>query len=115
MSRPNNIRVGIEEIGMRLPLFLILLAWAGMSEAAQTMKLKAATVAEIHTYLPGTQHLTEHRNGYLYSPKSRIGYQIGDGHVCLRYPGGRTECVKMLSNGRRLQMIDSRGNRHWLN
>lgn len=100
---------------MRLTLFLILLAWAGMSDAAEPLKLKAATIAEIQTYLPGARHLTERRDGYLYGSKSRIGYQIGDGHMCLRYPGGRIECVKILSNGRRLQMIDNRGNRQWLN
>lgn len=100
---------------MRLTLFLILLTWAGMSQAAEPLKLKAATIAEIHNYLPATRHLTGRRDGYLYGSKSRIGYQISDGRMCLHYPNGRIECVKILSNGRRLQMIDTRGNRQWLN
>ena len=95
-----------------LPAFLVLLS---LDSAIATSKPspRLATEPEIRQGLHGTAELSEASNGYLYRQGSRIGYKISDGQICVR-TAGHSDCFTIYTDGKRLELIDSKGNRSFL-
>jgi hypothetical protein len=96
-----------------LCLFAAMLT-AAPAFAKDVAKLRPASEAEIRQTLAGTSKLEDGKNGYQYKAGSAVGYQIKDGQICV-LRGQRPDCVTVYSDGKRLEMIDRRGNREFLN
>ena len=94
---------------------ILVLALSPASVLAEGVaKLRPATENEIRQTLAGSAGLKDGKNGYQYKAGSSTGYRITDGKVCVR-KRSQTSCVTVYSDGKRLEMIDSRGNREYLN
>lgn len=76
--------------------------------------MRIATEAEIRMALRGTSDLKESKSGWEYREGSRVGYKISNGQMCI-LQSGRQACFTMYSDGKRLEMMDKRGNREFLN
>lgn len=100
---------------MRTYLCLVLISLATAASADDRPNFRPATEAQIRQHLRGASSLGNTREGFAYNADTGLGYKISKGSVCVRYPTGEVDCVKMLYNGSRLQMIDGRGNREWIN
>lgn len=101
---------------MRIACLPILLVAFAVSPAAakDTAKLRPATATEIRQTLTKAADLKEGKNGYQYREGSRIGYKISDGEICVLQQR-KNECVTVYTDGKRLETIDRRGNRNFLN
>lgn len=106
---------------MRIARYLPLAAaLAGATLAAMPAlakeigKVRPATEAEIRQTLTKSSELKDGANGFQYRVGSKTGYKISDGQICV-LQRGKTDCVSVLSDGKRLETIDRRGNRDFLN
>lgn len=102
---------------MRIACFPLLLAAAFVSSpvfAKDTAKLRPATATEIRQTLTKSADLKEASNGYQYKERGRVGYKISDGEICVLQQR-KSECVAVYTDGTRLETIDRRGNRDFLN
>ncbi len=98
----------------RLPLLLAAAFVVSPAAAKDAAKLRPATATEIRQTLTKTADLKDGKNGYQYRVGSRIGYKISDGEICVLQQR-RNECVTVYTDGKRLETIDRRGNRSFLN
>lgn len=102
---------------MRIVCLSLLLAATAMvvpAVAKDKAKLRPATATEIRQTLAKAADLKDAQNGYQYREGSRIGYKIDDGKICVLQQR-KSECVSVLTDGKRLETIDRRGNRNFLN
>lgn len=100
---------------MRVVLLIVFgLAACGSALAEVKSSMRIATEAEIRMVLRGTSELKAGKNGWEYRQGSRVGYKISNGQMCV-FQSGRQSCFTMYYDGKRLEMMDKRGNREFLN
>lgn len=93
---------------------LLVIASVCSAWAEGKVKPHLASEAEIRQLLHGTNKLKQRKNGYQYRAGSNIGYKIADGKICV-LQSGRSSCFTVYSEGRRLEIVDAKGNRDFLN
>lgn len=77
-------------------------------------KVRPASEFEIRHALKDPGNMKQDQNGYQYRENSKIGYKISDGKICVLQKK-KSSCATVYSDGKRLEMIDERGNREFLN
>lgn len=82
--------------------------------AEKPVKVRPASESEIRQTLTKSAELKDGTDGYQYRRGSRIGYKISDGQICI-LQRRKESCVAVYSDGKRLETIDRRGNRSFLN
>jgi hypothetical protein len=90
--------------------FLPIFSLAVTAQAETPARLRTATAAEIKQYWHGASDLSGERAGYQYLPGGSVGYKISDGKICVRKQS-TADCADVFFDGKRLEMIDRRGNR----
>lgn len=78
---------------------------------AESVQFRNARENEIRQLLKGASELRKASNGYEYRRGNRNGYKISDGQICILFPNKQTDCMSIKTNGKVLQMIDTKGNR----
>jgi hypothetical protein len=104
---------------MRTARLFLLAAFAATpiladNALANDSRVRPATETEIRDTLAKSSELKDGTNGYQYRSGSQIGYKITDGKICV-LQRRKTSCVSVYSDGKRLETIDRRGNRDFLN
>jgi len=97
-----------------LPLLFAATFCVSPAAAKDTAKLRPATATEIRQTLTKTSNLKDAPNGYQYREGGKIGYRIDNGKICVLQQR-KSECVTVYTDGKRLETIDRRGNRNFLN
>jgi len=59
----------------------------------------------------GSGNAAKKGNGYTYQTGKTIGYKIDNGKICLRFPNGQKGCVSVETDGKRSEMITTKGDR----
>jgi len=102
---------------MRYFIFLSTLLFATVSAAIakEQVGARAATEAEIRNHLRGASQLKKGRDGFEYRAGNPVGYKIEAGKICVKRFGKPIECLDVNFDGLKLEAIDRRGNREFLN
>ncbi|MGV2103224.1 hypothetical protein [Rhizobium sp. 21-4511-3d] len=98
---------------MRFLLHVIFLTLPSIAQAADASKMRLASEVEIRSSLKGADNLRAAKNGYQYRPGGSVGYRISNGSICTKQMT-HIDCVVVYSDGRKLEIIDSKGNREFL-
>lgn len=98
----------------RLPFLLAATFVVSPAFAKDAAKTRPATETEIRQVLRKTSDLKDGKNGYQYREGSSIGYKISDGEICVLQQR-KSKCLTVYTDGKRIEAIDSRGNRDFLN
>jgi len=97
---------------MRILISLVCLSsFVTPTHASERQRLRPATEQEIKQALPGFSQLSERRGAFFYEPGGQVGYSVSPGKLCVRDIRGDIDCMRVNSNGTKIQMIDESGNR----
>ena len=93
---------------------VLVVAPVGFALAEEQAKAHLASEAEIRRVLRGNANLEPGKSGYEFREGSKVGYKISDGKVCV-FQTGKSSYFTIYSEAGRLDMVDSKGNRDFLN
>jgi len=99
---------------MRIILCTLLsITSLGTAIAQEKPRVRTASESEIREAIRERGKSDQPKNK---SERTRpeLGYKISDGKICF-LKGGKYDCLSVYSDGKRLEIVDRRGNREFLN
>jgi hypothetical protein len=98
---------------MRFLLHAVFLIIPAIAQAGDASKMRLASEVEIRSSLKGAENLRAAKNGYQYRSGGSVGYRISNGSICIKQKS-HIDCVDVYSDGRKLEIVDRKGNREFL-
>jgi hypothetical protein len=72
---------------------------------------RSASKIEIESYISNGRTASSSQDGYSYMTGRSEGFKVRDGSICIRFGNGASDCVKVLTDGKKFWAVMKNGER----